>query len=635
MAKKAKKPTKPGDTVWLKAKPQWEGIVLRASDEVNADGKLIKHNWVVEFQTDTGNVIYTKKSQQLVRDNPRKDVNALVNESSATNAHLPAASRRPRRTVAAAVPMLEETDASSSQDFNNFDYHDKSEDDDEALAAAAANNLTLEDREEEEEGQEDELYATPLAPSHSTEDDSIEDPFLSDEEQEAPAALPPENYIMPVAGATVDALGEPTEEDYHLHGEIDIEPEDVHKAKWEKYKLDKAQLLLNGWIITKATATEGISIGATIETKARPRREGLVTGQIEEDGKKYWLVDFGDDVPESMAPQKLRLLQQSEGQEYRWILVEDSEPTEEDHAPVEYTDGIGLCGFNFIEAFAPPPSAEGYNEAYAYPYLKLLQKMWPGEWQQQLRQLNIKIAAENATGGSARQKIKEVSEQEWWIFIGVLISAGPQGKGGKKLWEKPQHRHGNAITIPVNYGPDGLGIMAFYRFKEIKAVFPLAFRDNSKADGDNDESFDPWNMVKLLVDGYNNNRHDWVAASVRKMLDESMSAFRPRTSKTGCFPNISYILRKPEPLGTEFKTIACTVTGKSIVVVLSLRKAPLCTRFDRIFFRFGRCCCTPCFCRGVCPAIKTSHFCKGGALKANFRVESYGTFVPGNQYSAV
>jgi hypothetical protein len=69
-------------------------------------------------------------------------------------------------------------------------------------------------------------------------------------------------------------------------------------------------------------------------------------------------------------------------------------------------------------------------------------------------------------------------------------------------------------------------------------------------------------MVLLLVDGFNTNRHDWVAASARKTLDESMSAFRPRTSKTGGLPHLSFILRKPEPLGTEFKTIACAATGK-------------------------------------------------------------------------
>jgi hypothetical protein len=205
--------------------------------------------------------------------------------------------------------------------------------------------------------------------------------------------------------------------------------------------------------------------------------------------------------------------------------------------------------------------------------------MWPGDWKEQLRHLNLKIARNNANG-AAKPNYKSanlVSEQEWWVFVGILISAGPHGKGGVKLWERSKESFG--MTQSINYGPkpDGLGIMAEYRFKEIKAAFPWSFQDKTKAppdDGSEDDAKDPWHMVLLLVNGFNKNRQEWVAASVRKVLDESMSAFRPRTSKTGGFPNISYILRKPEPLGTEFKVIACAVTSE-----LLLQKAPSCTCF--------------------------------------------------------
>ena len=42
-----------------------------------------------------------------------------------------------------------------------------------------------------------------------------------------------------------------------------------------------------------------------------------------------------------------------------------------------------------------------------------------------------------------------------------------------------------------------------------------------------------------------------------------MSAWRPRISKTGGLPNIPFILRKPEPIGTEFKNICC---GKTVII---------------------------------------------------------------------
>ena len=63
------------------------------------------------------------------------------------------------------------------------------------------------------------------------------------------------------------------------------------------------------------------------------------------------------------------------------------------------------------------------------------------------------------------------------------------------------------------------------------------------------------------IDAFNENRKRCVMASHIKVLDESMSAYRPQITKTGNLPNITCLLRKPEPLGTEFKCVSCSVTG--------------------------------------------------------------------------
>jgi hypothetical protein len=68
-------------------------------------------------------------------------------------------------------------------------------------------------------------------------------------------------------------------------------------------------------------------------------------------------------------------------------------------------------------------------------------------------------------------------------------------------------------------------------------------------------------MFSKFIAAFNQNRANLIAASVIKLLDEFMSAWQPRKDKTGGLPNISFILRKPEPLGTEFKSMACSVTG--------------------------------------------------------------------------
>jgi hypothetical protein len=62
-------------------------------------------------------------------------------------------------------------------------------------------------------------------------------------------------------------------------------------------------------------------------------------------------------------------------------------------------------------------------------------------------------------------------------------------------------------------------------------------------------------MLSKLIDKFNKNRAKTVAASVIKL-------WHPRNSKTGGLPNISFILRKPEPLGTGFKSMRCSETRK-------------------------------------------------------------------------
>ena len=202
--------------------------------------------------------------------------------------------------------------------------------------------------------------------------------------------------------------------------------------------------------------------------------------------------------------------------------MEDSEP-EPGTAAQEY-DRIGLVDFDFNQ-FALERTSK-LNASYDFPYLKLLQKLWPGVWMDQLSQLNEKIDSDNKIGKSTAtntkryKKVANVSQQEWWIFISIIISAAPHGKGGAHLWEKEKHREERTETDPINYGPDGKNIMPEYRFNQIKSVFPWSFQ-NKEAE----KKGDPWSMVLLLVDGFNDNRHEWIAASVKKVLDELMSAW--------------------------------------------------------------------------------------------------------------
>ena len=45
-----------------------------------------------------------------------------------------------------------------------------------------------------------------------------------------------------------------------------------------------------------------------------------------------------------------------------------------------------------------------------------------------------------------------------------------------------------------------------------------------------------------------------------------MSAIRFRTTAKGNLPHLSYIFRNLEPLGTKFKTVACSITGALLFI---------------------------------------------------------------------
>eukprot|EP00797_Seminavis_robusta_P009610 Sro169_g074980.1 n/a (342) ;mRNA; r:10060-11085 len=59
----------------------------------------------------------------------------------------------------------------------------------------------------------------------------------------------------------------------------------------------------------------------------------------------------------------------------------------------------------------------------------------------------------------------------------------------------------------------------------------------------------PWDVIVPAVTGFNKKRTDMFYV-VLLMLDESMIGWRPKSTKTGGLPNLTYEPRKPVPLGT-------------------------------------------------------------------------------------
>jgi hypothetical protein len=64
----------------------------------------------------------------------------------------------------------------------------------------------------------------------------------------------------------------------------------------------------------------------------------------------------------------------------------------------------------------------------------LLLKHLPGDWEVQIALLNTAIEKANRNTDKS-SKIHLVTKFEWWLFVGIIISAAPLGKGGIHLWD--------------------------------------------------------------------------------------------------------------------------------------------------------------------------------------------------------
>jgi len=86
--------------------------------------------------------------------------------------------------------------------------------------------------------------------------------------------------------------------------------------------------------------------------------------------------------------------------------------------------------------------------------------------------------------------------------------------------------------------------MKLYRFKEYRMFLSKIFEQPLQ------KYYDPCCVFIGTVGKFNVIREKNTISSWMKGLDESMSAWRPRTSKNGGLSNISFIRHKPEPPGT-------------------------------------------------------------------------------------
>lgn len=229
-----------------------------------------------------------------------------------------------------------------------------------------------------------------------------------------------------------------------------------------------------------------------------------------------------------------------------WTVREDI-MMEECPGPTQYKK-IGVKNFDFQQFTVTCP--DGKNKRINF--LELLIHLWPGNWRKQLQLLNERIVRDNVEKSNTKRhgryrQMELISEREFWIWWGIIIVARLEGRKGN-VWDKNE---------PEGYGKkvDMRKYMVQDRHRAIRNWMAYLWADASQ------EGTDEWWPVRQGITLYNKNREYNFLAGVYKVLDESMSAFRPQKAKTGNLPHLTYCERKPEDLGTEFKVVACPEIG--------------------------------------------------------------------------
>ena len=207
-----------------------------------------------------------------------------------------------------------------------------------------------------------------------------------------------------------------------------IETDDgKHVAKWQKYCLEKAALI-DGETTFECNPPkqEGLIIGARVQERTGQKRCGTIffddRREFKLEGEPKWGVVFDGETVQSaerkMPSSKLKRIKDS--RVFTWQVVDDTSP---ERPPTPYAIN-GVAGFDFASKFAPDQleMPEG-DPLYGYPFLSLLEHLWPGNWRSQLRNLNAHIEQQNSLVGQkhASKKTKKMVSGEMIVYAIALL----------------------------------------------------------------------------------------------------------------------------------------------------------------------------------------------------------------------
>ena len=229
-----------------------------------------------------------------------------------------------------------------------------------------------------------------------------------------------------------------SEEDDRVMCELAVHDLDQARrdSRQKKYKEEKEKLISEMVDVTRSVnQSKAMEIGAKVQTRKKDRvtkcpKKGVITDKVYAadsiggggEKKKYsWRVRLESGENELFVSQQLKRQDSGGGNtDYVWKVVKDHFPDVE----LEEYDQCGVAGYDFeqLERYIDADDSKDYTYAFA----ELFQKLWPGSSKRELRKMN---ATEKESNDRFSRSVKELTEEEWWHGIGIILVAGPTDYG--------------------------------------------------------------------------------------------------------------------------------------------------------------------------------------------------------------
>ena len=150
------------------------------------------------------------------------------------------------------------------------------------------------------------------------------------------------------------------------------------------------------------------------------------------------------------------------------------------------------------------------------------------------------------------------ADPDWMVrqcYLLMIASATEVVNGIDNLWKSGPSVGRHAYPdfgqcVPINY------------FKAFASAAPYCWSPERYWYEDTRDV--PWEVFLPCLQGYNNKRRR-IIKTVLMLLDESMSGWRPKTTKLGGLPNYTFEPCKPVPLGTMFRNGVECISGVLVV----------------------------------------------------------------------